>query len=194
MNKSRLEAFSDGVIAILITIMVFEIKVPDGSDFHAFATVVPSLLTFILSFAYLGIYWNNHHHMLQLTGRISGGVLWANLHLLFWLALFPFATAWLNRSHVSELPVALYGIVLLCAAIAYVILQTTIIKSEGSESKLRNAVGRDIKGKISLAAYVLGIALAWPIPIASIVIYVTVALMWIVPDKRIEPHIHVNDH
>lgn len=189
MNKSRMEAFSDGVIAILITIMVFEIKAPEGADIAALMTVVPSLLTFLLSFLYLGIYWNNHHHMLQLTSRINGGVLWANLHLLFWLSLLPFVTAWMNRSELSRLPVALYGVVLLFAAIAYTILQSTIIRAEGQGSRLKVAIGSDIKGKISLAAYVAGFLIAWQLPIASIAIYSGVALMWFMPDKRIENEI-----
>ena len=189
MSKSRMEAFSDGVIAILITIMVFEIKVPEGTDLAALMSVVPTLLTFLLSFLYLGIYWNNHHHMLQLTNRINGAVLWANLHLLFWLSLFPFVTGWMNRSELSRLPVALYGVVLLFAAIAYTILQSTIIKAEGQCSRLKVAVGSDLQGKISLAAYVAGFAIAWQLPIASIVIYSGVALMWVIPDKRIENEI-----
>lgn len=186
MSKTRLEAFSDGVIAILITIMVFELKAPVGTDLAALMSVVPSVLTFLLSFLYLGIYWSNHHHMLQLTNRINGAVLWANLHLLFWLSLFPFVTTWINRSELSRLPVALYGGVLLFAAIAYTILQSTIIKAEGGDSRLKQAVGSDIKGKISLAAYATGILIAWQLPIASIVIYIGIALMWFIPDKRIE--------
>ncbi len=186
MSKSRLEAFSDGVIAILITIMVFELKAPDGTGLAALLTVLPSFLTFVLSFLYLGIYWNNHHHMLQITHRINGAVLWANLHLLFWLSLFPFVTSWLNRGELSRLPVALYGVVLLFAAIAYSILQSTIIKAERDESKLKRALGSDIKGKISLAAYATGILIAWQYPIAAVVVYTAVALMWFIPDKRIE--------
>ncbi len=186
MSKSRLEAFSDGVIAILITIMVFDLKAPEGADLAALMTVIPSFLTFLLSFLYLGIYWNNHHHMLQLTHRINGAVLWANLHLLFWLSLFPFVTTWLNRSELSRLPVALYGAVLLFAAIAYTILQSTIIKAEGQDSSLKQAVGTDFKGKISLTAYTIGILLAWQLPIASVVIYIAVAVMWFIPDRRIE--------
>ena len=191
MSKSRMEAFSDGVIAILITIMVFEIKVPEGADLSALMSVVPSLLTFLLSFLYLGIYWNNHHHMLQLTNRINGTVLWANLHLLFWLSLLPFVTGWMNRSEMSRLPVALYGVVLLFAAIAYTILQSTIIKAEEQDSRLKRAVGSDVKGKISLAAYVAGLLIAWQLPIASIVIYSGVAVMWFVPDQRIEHQINM---
>ena len=155
----------------------------------ALMTVVPSLLTFLLSFLYLGIYWNNHHHMLQLTSRINGGVLWANLHLLFWLSLLPFVTAWMNRSELSRFPVALYGVVLLFAAIAYTILQSMIIRAEGQGSRLKVAIGSDIKGKISLAAYVAGFLIAWQLPIASIAIYSGVALMWFIPDKRIENEI-----
>jgi len=188
MNKSRLEAFSDGVIAILITIMVFEIKAPEGTDFAALRSVAPSLLTFLLSFIYLGIYWSNHHHMLQLTQRVNGSVLWANLHLLFWLSLFPFTTAWLNRSQISPLPVALYGAVLLFAGIAYVMLQTQIIKAEGEASKLRNAVGADIKGKVSMVAYFASVVIAWWAPVVSVAVYIAVAILWLVPDKRIEQH------
>ncbi len=154
-------------------------------------TVAPSLLTFLLSFLYLGIYWNNHHHMLQLTKRINGAVLWANLHLLFWLSLLPFVTGWLNRSEFSRLPVALYGVVLLFAAIAYTILQSTIIKAEGRDSRLKVALGSDLKGKTSLAAYVAGLLIAWQFPIASIVIYSMVALMWFIPDRRIEREIEL---
>ena len=186
MSKSRLEAFSDGVIAILITIMVFDLKAPVGADLAALMTVTPSFLTFVLSFLYLGIYWNNHHHMLQLTYRINGAVLWANLHLLFWLSLFPFVTTWLSRSELSRLPVALYGGVLLLAAIAYSILQSTIIKAEGRDSSLKRAVGTDFKGKISMTAYTIGILLAWQLPIGSVVIYIAVAVMWFIPDRRIE--------
>lgn len=189
MNKSRMEAFSDGVIAILITIMVFDIKVPEGSDFAAFQSVIPSLLTFLLSFLYLGIYWNNHHHMLQLTERINGAVLWANLHLLFWLSLLPFVTGWLSRNHQSPFPVALYGTVLLFAGIAYFILQLKIIKAGGRESELKRALGSDTKGKVSMLAYAVGIALSWFVPIASVAIYIGVAVMWFIPDKRIEQHI-----
>lgn len=191
MSKSRMEAFSDGVIAILITIMVFEIKAPEGADLAALMTVAPSMLTFLLSFLYLGIYWNNHHHMLQLTNRINGAVLWANLHLLFWLSLLPFVTGWLNRSEFSRLPVALYGVVLFFAAIAYTILQSTIIKAEGKDSRLKVALGSDLKGKTSLAAYVAGLLIAWQFPIAAIVIYSVVALMWFIPDKRIEREIEM---
>lgn len=189
MNKSRMEALSDGVIAILITIMVFEIKVPEGSDFAALQSVIPSLLTFLLSFVYLGIYWNNHHHMLQLTECINGAVLWANLHLLFWLSLLPFVTGWLSRNHQSPLPVALYGIVLLLAGIAYVFLQSRIIRAGGEESKLKQALGSDTKGKLSMLAYAVGIPLAWFAPVASVSIYIGVALMWFIPDRRIEQHI-----
>ncbi len=190
MSKSRLEAFSDGVIAILITIMVFEIKAPDGADVAALMTVVPSLLTFLLSFLYLGIYWNNHHHMLQLTNRINGAVLWANLHLLFWLSLLPFVTGWLNRSEFSRLPVALYG---WCCSSPRCLLHSSIndYQAEGRDSRLKVAVGSDLKGKTSLAAYVVGLLIAWQVPIASIVIYSVVALMWFIPDKRNEREIEL---
>jgi uncharacterized membrane protein len=186
MNKSRMEAFSDGVIAILITIMVFEIKPPEGTSLTALATVIPALLSFLLSFLYLGIYWNNHHHLLQATMRVNGAILWANLHLLFWLALFPFTTAWLNMSQLESLPVATYGFVLLMAAVAYNLLQRTIIASEGIQSKIKTAIGNDLKGKTSLVCYVCGIAMSWIWPAVSVAIYVAIALMWLVPDRRIE--------
>src|SRR5271157_1328615 len=186
MYKTRMEAFSDGVIAILITIMVFDIKAPPGADAAALLSVAPTILTYLLSFLYLGIYWNNHHHLLQITRRINGAVLWANLHLLFWLSLFPFTTSWLHASHFSSLPAAVYGAVLLLAAVAYLILQTVIIRADGLESKLRQAIGGDIKGKLSPAAYVLGIAAyhwnAW----VSVGLYSSVALLWLIPDRRIE--------
>lgn len=185
-----MEAFSDGVIAILITIMVFEIKPPEGTNLTAFATVIPALLSFLLSFLYLGIYWNNHHHLLQATMRVNGAILWANLHLLFWLALFPFTTAWLNMSQLESLPVATYGIVLLMAAIAYNLLQRTIIASEGIESRIKTAIGHDIKGKTSLVGYVCGIAMSWMWPAVSVAIYVAIALLWLVPDRRIEVNLN----
>lgn len=190
MNKSRLEAFSDGVIAILITIMVFEIKAPRGTDIVALGSVTLPLLSFLMSFVYLGIYWTNHHHLLQVTTCINGTILWANLHLLLWLSLFPFATAWLSQSGFSAVPVALYGGILLCAGIAYVILQTVIIKAEGDSSKLSEAMGSDIKGKLSMVAYFLGVVLAYWVPIAAVLIYIVVAVVWLIPDKRIEQQFH----
>ncbi len=186
MSKARLEAFSDGVIAIVITIMVLELKVPDGADWSALAPLCSHLLTYVMSFMYLGIYWTNHHHLLQMAGRVDGRILWANLHLLFWLSLVPVATAWLGEAGLEALPVALYGVVLILAAIAYTILQTTIVAREGPERRLAAAVGRDFKGKLSIAFYGAAIAVAAAAPRLSVVLYVVVALMWLVPDRRIE--------
>jgi uncharacterized membrane protein len=186
MEKNRLEAFSDGVIAIIITIMVLELKVPHGSDFASLEPLLPVLLSYVLSFIYVGIYWNNHHHMLQTVQHVTGGMLWANLHLLFWLSLFPFASGWLGENHFAAMPSALYGLVLLMAAIAYSILQRTIITSQGNNSLLAKVIGRDIKGKLSALLYVAGIVAAFYSPVLSGLIYAAVALMWLVPDSRIE--------
>jgi len=187
MGKGRLEAFSDGVIAILITIMILELKVPHGTDIEAVRPILAPFLTYVLSFVYLGIYWNNHHHMLQATKRVTGGALWANQHLLFWLSLVPFATGWMGENHYEALPTAAYGVVLLFAAIAYTILQTILIRErEGSNQVLSEAVGSDMKGKASLALYLASIPLAFVNTWISIAIYVIVALIWLVPDKRIE--------
>ena len=186
MGKNRLEAFSDGVLAIIITIMVLELKVPHGDDFSALRLLMPVLLSYVLSFVYLGIYWNNHHHMLHATQRATGGILWANLHLLFWLSLFPFVTGWMGENHFAHAPLALYGIVLLMAAIAYWILQHTIIASQGESSLLARAVGRDIKGKLSPFLYAIAILTAFIEQWIAGGIYVFVALMWLVPHRRIE--------
>lgn len=186
MTKGRLEAFSDGVIAILITIMVLELKVPEGIDLAALRPVIPRLLTYVLSFIFLGIYWNNHHHMLQVTERINGKVLWANLHLLFWLSLVPFVTGWMGENHFAAVPTALYGAILVMAAMAYTILQNTIIAAQGSDSKLLAAVGNDRKGKLSLLMYLVAIPMAFVNQWISDGIYVAVALVWLVPDPRIE--------
>jgi uncharacterized membrane protein len=186
VGKGRLEAFSDGVLAIIITIMVLEMKVPHGEDLAALAPVAPVFLSYVLSFVYLGIYWNNHHHMLHTVKSVSGGVLWSNLHLLFWLSLFPFATGFMGENHFAATPSALYGVVLLGAAVAYFILQQTIIRSQGKDSVLRAAVGRDWKGKVSPVCYLLGIASTFVVPWVAEVLYVIVALMWLVPDRRIE--------
>lgn len=191
MTPHRLEAFSDGVLAIIITIMVLELKVPHETTLEALRPVLPVFLSYILSFIYLAIYWNNHHHMLHTADRVTGGILWANMHLLFWLSLVPFATGWLGENHVSPAPAALYGVVLFAAGVAYVILQSTIIASQGSDSRLKRAVGRDVKGKLSPILYAAAIALAWVEPWISIGLYVAVALMWLVPDKRIERHAQV---
>jgi uncharacterized membrane protein len=183
---TRLEAFSDGVIAILITIMVLDLKVPSGTTLAALRPLVPLLLTYILSFIFLGIYWNNHHHMFQATDDIGGGVMWANLHLLFWLSLVPFVTGWMGENHFEPLPTAVYGVVLLMAGVAYVILQTAIIARQGPDSTLARAVGRDVKGKISPFLYLLAIGLAFVDQRLSDALYVLVAAIWLVPDRRIE--------
>ncbi len=186
MGTGRLEAFSDGVFAILITILVLELKVPHESDLRALRPLLPTFLSYALSFVYLGIYWNNHHHMLHAASRINGAVLWANLHLLFWLSLFPFATGWMGENHFASVPTAVYGCVLLAAAIAYYVLQRTIIAEQGAESALARAIGRDLKGKSSPVLYIAAVALAfWHTAIAH-AIFVLVALMWLVPDRRIE--------
>ncbi len=185
MGKGRLEAFSDGVIAIIITIMVLEMKVPHGSDAAALLPVLPVFLSYVLSFVYVGIYWNNHHHMLHSVGQVNGAILWANLHLLFWLSLFPFVTGWAGENHFTAMPTALYGVVLFMAAIAYLILQTTIIRQQGKDSVLARAVGKDSKGKLSVLTYLSAIFLAFVSPWIANVLYVLVALIWLVPDRRI---------
>jgi uncharacterized membrane protein len=186
MNKTRLEAFSDGVLAIIITIMVLELKVPHGEDWGALTPLLPVFLSYILSFAYIGIYWNNHHHMLHATTQVTGGVLWANLHLLFWLSLLPFVTGWMGENHFAPVPTALYGVVLLMAAVAYWILAHTIVAHEGRDSLLSRAIGKDFKGNISVAVYAAAIPLAFVNQWLAQILYVVVALMWLVPDKRIE--------
>ena len=186
MPKGRLEAFSDGVIAIIITIMVLEMKVPLGEGVQALRPLLPIFLSYVLSFAYVGIYWNNHHHMLQASRRVTGAMLWANLHLLFWLSLFPFATGWMGENHFATAPSALYGAVLLMAALAYWILQGVIIASEGAGSVLKKAVGSDWKGKLSLALYLVAIVTSVRSSWAAQAIYVSVALIWLIPDRRIE--------
>src|SRR5438128_2215912 len=186
MHKGRLEAFSDGVIAILITIMVLDLKMPNGTTWAALRPLGPTLLSYLLSFIFIGIYWNNHHHMLQTCSSVNGAVLWANLHLLFWLSLFPFVTRWVGENPSTALPTALYGVVLIMAAFAYIILQIRIIAFQGPDSKLAAAVGSDAKGKISLALYAIAIPLAFRLPALSTALYVIVALIWLVPDRRIE--------
>jgi uncharacterized membrane protein len=186
MTKGRLEAFSDGVIAILITIMVLELRAPQGASWSALREVVPSILSYVLSFVYLGIYWTNHHHLLQLTDRVNGGVLWANLHLLFWLSLIPFVTAWMGTNHYAAAPTALYGILMVMAAVAYQSLQYVIIGAQGADSRLARAIGSDRKGKISLLLYLVAIPTAFVQPFASDALYIVVALVWLIPDRRIE--------
>ncbi len=186
MGKSRLEAFSDGVIAIIITIMVLEMKVPRGESLDALAPHLPVFLSYVLSVVYVGIYWNNHHHMLHATGRVTGPILWANLHLLFWLSLFPFATGWMGENHLASVPSALYGVVLLMAAIAYWILQQVIITAEGPHSLLKRAIGSDWKGKLSPTLYLIAIVTSGWSRWTAQAIYVLVALIWLVPDRRIE--------
>jgi uncharacterized membrane protein len=192
MKKSRLEAFSDGVIAIIITIMVLELKIPHGADWAALRPLVPVFLTYVLSFVYLGIYWNNHHHMLYVTEHINGKILWANMHLLFWLSLVPFATGWMGENHFAPLPTAVYGGVMLAAALAYYILQSTIIAQQGAGSRLKAAVGRDLKGKVSPLLYAAAILLAFVNQWVSDAIYVLVALIWLIPDRRIESRLREN--
>ena len=186
MGTNRLEAFSDGVLAIIITIMVLELKVPHGAELAALWPLLPVFLSYLLSFIYVGIYWNNHHHMLHAAKRVNGAILWANLHLLFWLSLIPFATGWMGENHFAPVPTALYGAVLLMASIAYWILQQVIIASQGEDSLLRRAVGKDWKGKISPLLYALAILAAFWSHWISQSLYVLVALMWLVPDQRIE--------
>jgi uncharacterized membrane protein len=189
MSKTRVEAFSDAVMAILITIMVLELKVPDGDSIRALEPVVPVFLTYVLSYVFLGIYWNNHHHMLHATDRINGTILWANLHLLFWLSLVPFVTGWMGQNHFAATPTALYGAVLLAAGIAYVLLQSAIIADQGPRSRLAAAVGKDLKGKLSAILLAVAIPLAFVREWLADAIYVTVALMWLVPDQRIESRV-----
>ncbi|MES2181242.1 MAG: TMEM175 family protein [Pseudomonadota bacterium] len=186
MGKSRLEAFSDGVIAIIITIMVLELKVPHGTDFASLKPLLPVFLSYVLSFVYIGIYWNNHHHMLHMVKHVTGAMLWSNLHLLFWLSLLPFVTGWMGENHFAALPLAMYGVVLMMAGFAYWLLQQTIISSQGANSALAQAVGFDIKGKLSVVLYLLAIGATVFSPWLAAMIYAFVACMWLVPDKRIE--------
>jgi uncharacterized membrane protein len=186
VGKGRFEAFSDGVLAIIITILVLELKVPEGEDLHALHETLPHFLAYVLSFIYVGIYWNNHHHMLHATTRVSGASLWANLHLLFWLSMVPFVTGWMGEHHHAAVPVAAYGCVMAAAAIAYTILQNTLTRQRDHNAALARAIQRDGKGKVSLVLYLSAIPLAFVSTWASIALYVTVALIWLVPDKRIE--------
>jgi uncharacterized membrane protein len=186
MGKGRLEAFSDGVLAIIITIMVLELKVPHGESMHDLLPLLPVFLSYVLSFVYVGIYWNNHHHMLHASTTVTGAMLWANLHLLFWLSLFPFATGWMGENHSAMAPTALYGAVLLMAAIAYYLLEQAIIRAQGPDSILKKAVGRDLKGKLSPVLYVVAIVATLVSPWIAEAVFVAVALIWLIPDRRIE--------
>ena len=189
MRKDRLEAFTDGVLAILITIMVLELRIPHGTDLSALTPMLPVFLTYLLSFVYLGIYWNNHHHMFTLTETVNGAILWANLHLLFWLSIVPFATGWMGENHFAPIPTALYGVVLFFAGVAYYLLQQLIIRQQGENSPLRRALGRDLKGKLSPVLYAVAIGLAFVNQLLTECLYVVVALMWLVPDTRIESRV-----
>lgn len=193
MGKNRLEAFSDGVLAIILTIMVLELKVPHGDRLDALLPLLPAFLSYVLSFIYIGIYWNNHHHMLHAVRHVSGGALWANLHLLFWLSLLPFVTGWMGENHFAPLPSALYGVVLMMAGIAYWILAHCLIAEEGPDSLLARAIGKDRKGVLSVVIYALAIPIAFFAEWLAQALYVAVALIWLVPDTRIEKHLHADD-
>ncbi|HEY3572416.1 MAG TPA: TMEM175 family protein [Arthrobacter sp.] len=186
MNKNRLEAFSDGVLAIIITIMVLELHVPDEPTWRGLGSVLPTFLSYLLSFVYVGIYWNNHHHMIHLASRVNGAILWANLHLLFWLSLIPFTTRWMDESGFVQIPVLTYGINLLCAAIAYFILEQALIRQQGRDGPLAQAIGRDWKGKTSPLIYLAGLGLTTVQPLFGVAVYTIVALIWLIPDRRVE--------
>jgi uncharacterized membrane protein len=190
MNKGRLEAFSDGVFAVIITIMVLDMRVPRGTDLHALKSVAPVFLCYVLSYIYVGIYWNNHHHLLHATERVTGGILWANLVLLFCLSLAPFTTAWMGENRYAPLPVAAYGVMLLFAGIAYFVLTKILIASHGKHSVLATSIGHDWKGTVSVLVYLLAIPLAFVRPWVACACYIFVALMWLLPDRRIEKHLH----
>jgi uncharacterized membrane protein len=186
MNKNRLEAFSDGVLAIVITIMVLELRVPHDPTWQGLLDVLPTFLSYLLSFVYVGIYWNNHHHMIHLADRVNGRILWANLHLLFWLSLFPFSTHWMDESGFVQIPVLVYGMNLFCASIAYFILQQSLIRQQGRDGALSQAVGRDWKGKASPLIYLTGLAVSFVHPLLGVAVYTVVAMLWLVPDRRVE--------
>jgi uncharacterized membrane protein len=190
MGKGRLEAFSDGVIAVIITIMVLEMKVPHGADVNALAPLIPVFLTYVLSFVYIAIYWNNHHHLLHSIQHVSGGILWANMHLLFWLSLVPFVTGWMSENHFQPMPVALYGFVLMCSGIAYYLLERCLIATHGRDSELARSLGSELKGKISVVLYMAAIASAFVSTWIAGAVYVAVAAMWFIPDRRLERHTH----
>ena len=189
MSKGRLEAFSDGVIAIIITIMVLELKVPEKDDLHSLLQLYPVFLSYLLSFIFVGIYWNNHHHTFQVVKSVNGAALWANMHLLFWLSLVPFVTSWMGEHHFARWPVTVYGLILLMNAIAYSIMTSVLIKNEGADSTLAQAIGKNKKGDISIVLYSLAVVLSWVNSNISLAIYITVALMWLIPDKRIESRV-----
>lgn len=189
MSKGRLEAFSDGVLAIIITIMVLELKVPEEGNLAALTPLIPKFLSYVLSFIFLGIYWNNHHHLWQAVERVNGSVLWANLHLLFWLSLVPFVTGWMGENHFSTIPVASYGVVLWFSALAYYIMVRALMAHHGSDSVLVAAIGKDVKGRLSLYIYTIAVPLAFVSPLIALALYITVAIMWLVPDRRIEDKI-----
>jgi len=193
MNKTRLEAFSDGVIAIIITIMVLELKIPHGSDWQSLQTLAPKFLSYIISFVYIAIYWSNHHHLLQTLKHVNGSVLWSNTHLLFWLSLVPFATAWAGENHFAELPVAIYSFIMLMAGVSYFILSKTIIKVQGKDSILSSAIGKDMKGIISMVGYAIAVPLAFYFKEGSLIIIVSIALLWLIPDRRIEKKVSEDD-
>ena len=186
MDRDRLTAFTDGVIAVIITIMVLELKTPHGTDLHALLEQWPSFLSYLLSFIYVGIYWNNHHHFFQLTPVVNGAILWANLHLLFWLSLVPFATSWVGENGFAAMPAAAYGAVLLMCAIAFYVMERVIVAAQGADSPLEKAIGRDLKGRLSPILYLSGVALAFYMPAISYALYAFVAAMWLVPDRRVE--------
>ena len=193
MNKTRLEAFSDGVIAIIITIMVLELKIPHGSDWQVLRNQAPKFVSYVISFIYIAIYWNNHHHLLQTVKHVTGSILWSNTHLLFWLSLVPFATAWAGENHFAELPVAVYSFILMMAGIAYFILSKTIIRVHGKDSLLSAAIGRDVKGIISIVGYLMAVPLAFVFKYGSMGIIIAIAILWLVPDRRIEKKLTEND-
>ena len=189
MDRDRLTAFTDGVLAVIITIMVLEMKPPHGASFEDLLELLPTFLSYILSFIYVGIYWNNHHHFFHLVGKVDGGILWANMHLLFWISMIPFATAWMGENHFAAIPTALYGISLLMPAIAWYIMQSVIIRRQGPQSLLRHALGRDFKGKLSPVLYLTGVGLAFVNPWMADLMYLAVAMMWLIPDQRMEKNV-----
>ncbi len=193
MNKTRLEANSDGVIAIIVTIMVLELKIPHGSDWQSLLNLAPKIISYIISFIYVAIYWNNHHHLLQTVKHVTGSILWANTHLLFWLTLVPFVTDWAGETHFAELPVAVYSAIMLMAGVAYFILSKTIIRVHGKDSLLSSAIGNDLKGIISMVGYAIGVPLAFVYSKGTVLIIITIAFLWLIPDRRIEKKINENE-